>query len=328
MQRIALRLRMGSLLGLVLLFTGGLSQGQIWGQPAFPLPPASKAIAVITARQMAQFALVATIEQELTVGEAQAMVKRAALNAAQSRATETERDLARSPSPASGVARVPILMYHHIATPPPNADAIRRDLSVRPIAFQEQIGYLRVNGYQAIGLDDLVDYLLGQRTLPIRAVVLTFDDGYEDNYTQAFPALRSNGFTGTFFIITDYVGQREYMTWEQIAEMSRAGMSMQAHGRTHDDLAISSAEHTAWQVAGSRMMLEEKLGQPVHFFCYPSGRYTAQTITILRAHGYTAALTTAYGATHSASSLFELRRVRVRGSDTLGDFVKKLETAP
>ncbi len=328
MQRIALRLVMGSLLGLVLLLIGGLAQDGARGQPLFPLSAASKAIAVITARQMAQFALTAAIEQELTVGEAQAVVKRAALDAAQGRAMASGRDLMRSPSPASGLARVPILMYHHIATPPIQADAVRRDLSVRPTAFQEQMSYLRVNGYQSIGLDDLVAYLLGQRSLPVRAVVLTFDDGYDDNYTQAFPVLKSNGFTGTFFIITDYVGQREYMSWEQIAEMSRAGMSMQAHGRTHDDLAISSAEHTVWQVAGSRMMLEEKLGRPVRFFCYPSGRYTAQTIAILRAHGYTAALTTAYGATHSASSLFELRRVRVRGSDTLDDFVQKLETAP
>jgi len=234
---------------------------------------------------------------------------------------------ARSSAPPPS-ARVPILMYHHVAAAPPGADAVRRDLSVSPGAFIDQLHYLRQNGYQTIGLQDLLAHLDHGAPLPARPIVLTFDDGYDDNYSQAYPILRSFGFAGVFFVLTDFVGQPGYATWENLTEMNRNGMDIEAHGRTHADLAISSAADAAWQIAGSRSVLEEKLGRPVQFYCYPSGRYTAKTVELLRAHGYRAAVTIAYGATHTAAGVFELDRIRVRGTDTLEQFAAKIQSAP
>jgi len=318
------------------------------GEPAAPLGAPVKTLAVSSARLAAEEALLSVAAQTMAEAESLALIGESALLAARSRAllaqragTYDDRNLTAlsvrsvsrlsptaTPQPHAGGTRVPILMYHHVAKAPPEADAIRLDLSVDPAAFAQQMDWLLRNGYQAISLADLSEHLLAGHPLPGKPVVLTFDDGYDDNYSQAFAILRHRGLSGTFFIITDVVGQPGYMTWQQIAEMTRADMLTAAHGRTHTDLALSGPESTTWQVTGSRTILEEKTGRPVRFYCYPSGRYTAQTISILRAQGYIGAVSTAYGATHTVATLFELKRVRIRGADTLEQFVSKLETAP
>lgn len=224
--------------------------------------------------------------------------------------------------------RVPILMYHHVADVAPGADAVRRDLSVSPAAFSQQMDYLVSHGYQTISLLDLVEHLDNGRDLPAKPIILTFDDGYDDNYAYAYPILRLRKLTGTFFIITDFVGRPEHMTWPQIVAMSRDGLSIEAHGRTHLDLSMLGPGDTTWQVAGSKAALEEKLGLPVRFYCYPSGHYTAQTVSILSNNGFLAAVSTANGATQRANGLFELARIRMRGSDTLDSFIYKVTSIP
>jgi peptidoglycan/xylan/chitin deacetylase (PgdA/CDA1 family) len=224
--------------------------------------------------------------------------------------------------------RLPILMYHHIANAPANADAVRRDLSVSPAAFAQQLDYLVAHGYQTVSLSDLIDHLGGRRALPANPIILTFDDGYDDNYSNAYQLLRARNLAATFFIITDYVGEEGYLTWPQIVAMSRDGFSIEAHGRTHLDLSMLGPGDTQWQIAGSKAALEAKLGRAVNFYCYPSGRYTAQTVAILSSNNYKAAVTTADGATQRASGLFDLARIRLRGSDTLDQFVYKVTNTP
>jgi peptidoglycan/xylan/chitin deacetylase (PgdA/CDA1 family) len=308
-----------------------------------PIAAPDKSLVVLGARQAAQEALSTAVETVLSIADAGASIQALALATARRDAAAVlrrrddqtgqfvpprTRPAMTAPALPAATARVPILMYHHIADAPPSADAVRRDLSVGPAAFAQQMSYLQANGYQTIDLAMLVDHLLAGRPLPAKAIVLTFDDGYEDNYSNAYPILRRFGFGGAFFVLTDLVGQAGYASWDNLIEMSRNGMDIEAHGRTHNDLAISSAEDTTWQVAGSRAILEEKLGQRVRFYCYPSGRYTAQTIAILRDNGYTAAVTIAYGVSHKASGLFELDRIRVRGTDSLDDFAAKVAAAP
>jgi peptidoglycan/xylan/chitin deacetylase (PgdA/CDA1 family) len=157
---------------------------------------------------------------------------------------------------------------------------------------------------------------------------LTFDDGYDDNYLNAFPILQAWGLTGTFFIITDLVGSREYMSWEDLRVMASHGMDIEAHGRTHRDLTQLSADGVAWQARGAKTILEERLGRPVLFYAYPSGRYSTMAIRVLQDLGFRGAVATTYGATHTVSDMFSLSRVRVRRTDTLETFARKLEEAP
>ncbi len=212
-------------------------------------------------------------------------------------------------------AQVPILMYHYVSELPPDADAIRRDLTVSPGDFEAQLAFLRDAGYTGISLDELVGYLAAGRPLPANPIVLTFDDGYADAYSHAFPLLQRYGFRGTFFVITGFLDESRpgYLTWAQAAEMQAAGMHIAAHSATHPELTRLGDEALVAEVQGARDAIEAHLQTPVRYFCYPSGRYDERTIAALQAAGYWAAVTTAGGITHSTGALFELDRVRVHG---------------
>lgn len=224
------------------------------------------------------------------------------------------------PTP-DGVARrmrVPILMYHYVSAPPPGAGAIRRGLSVPPERFEDHLRYLRDAGYQSITLHDLVLALQIGHPLPERPVVITFDDGYRDHYENAFPLLQAYGFTGTFFLITGFIddGHEDYVTWDHVIEMHAAGMDMEAHGYTHPDLSGRDVDYLVWQMLGAKEAIEARTGEPVRFFCYPSGEYDDLAIRVLHSAHYWGAVTVAPGVEHSSDAPFELSRVRIPGDMT------------
>lgn len=223
--------------------------------------------------------------------------------------------------------RVPILMYHYISEPPDPSDAVRVDLSVPPAVFREHLAYLQAAGYQAITLRELIMALQTGAPLPEMPIVLTFDDGYRDAYTEAFPALREASFVGTFFLLTEPVdaGNPAYLTWEQVVEMHAAGMEMQAHGYTHVDLRGRDADYLVWQMLGSKEAIEERTGETVRFFCYPSGHYDELAIRVLRSAHYWGAVTTHQGVDHTSDNLFELARIRVHGRYTAEDLAALLD---
>ena len=171
---------------------------------------------------------------------------------------------APAPTPDGTIREVeiPILMYHYIDAPGPDADIYRKDLSVLPQAFEEQMVYLREAGYHSISLRDLVLHLQAGVELPPNPVVLTFDDGYLDNYTQAYPILERYGFSGTFFIITGLVDKRTegHMSWEQVEELHSRGMEIGSHSYTLPDLRGRSDDYIIWQVLGSKEAIEARIG--------------------------------------------------------------------
>ena len=217
---------------------------------------------------------------------------------------------------------VPVLMYHYISVPPPDADIYRQDLSVTPDQFAAQVTWLRDHGYTAITLDALYNALAYGAPLPPRPVILTFDDGYADAYTHAFPALQRAGMTGTFFVVTEWLDHPRpgYLTWEQARAMAAAGMSIQSHSRTHPDLT-DTCDHDClvYQILGSVESIEAQIGVRPRFFCYPSGRYDAAVMAVLEQVGIAAAVTTHAGTLHVSDRPLELRRVRIRNTTTLDD---------
>jgi peptidoglycan/xylan/chitin deacetylase (PgdA/CDA1 family) len=217
-------------------------------------------------------------------------------------------------------------MYHYISVPPFDADSYRLDLSVTPEKLDAQMAWLAANGYTSITLHDLLYHLALGWPLPEKPILITFDDGYADAYQNAFPILQKYGFIGTFFVITDRVtyGDPNYATWEQLIEMHNAGMDIQSHSRTHPDLRGLSEEQLLWQILGSKEAIEARLGKQVRFFCYPAGRYDADTIRAVKDHGYWAAVTTQYGATNTTEDLFTLKRIRIRRTDSLAGFIAKV----
>jgi peptidoglycan/xylan/chitin deacetylase (PgdA/CDA1 family) len=234
------------------------------------------------------------------------------------------------PTP-DGVARelhVPILMYHYISTPPADADIYRKDLSVTPERFESHLRYLVDAGYEVVTLDDLLYALTQGRPLPAKPVILTFDDGYEDNYLNAFPLLQKHGMIGHFFVISDFVsaGRPEYMSWEQIEEMAAAGQRFGSHSRDHPALAGKSVDYLVWQALGGEEAIQEHLGYHPRWVSYPSGSYDQRVMDIYKSANYWGGLSTRQGATHTLEEIFELRRVRVRGSYSAQDLANLLET--
>ena len=224
------------------------------------------------------------------------------------------------PTP-DGVARrmrVPILMYHYLSAPPSGAGAVRRSLSVSPEQFEEHLRYLREVGYETISLRDLALALQIGHPLPERPVVITFDDGYRDNYEHAFPLLEAYGFRATFFLLTGLIddGNEAYVTWDQVTEMHAAGMEMEAHGYTHSDLSGRDVDYLVWQVLGAKEAIEARTGEPVRFFCYPSGEYDDLVIRVLHSAHYWGAVSVHSGVEHASEGMFELSRVRIPGNTT------------
>lgn len=217
---------------------------------------------------------------------------------------------------------VPILMYHYISTPPDDADIYRRDLSVTPAHFRAQMAYLAEQGFHVISLYDLNLALRWGAPLPPDPVILTFDDGYRDAYTEAFPILQEFGFTATFFVITARLdeGHPAYITWAQAQEMIWAGMSIESHTKDHVDLRSRDQSFLAYQILGSVESIEAHTGRRPQFFCFPSGRWDEAALDVLRTAGLWAAVTTEGGVDHTTDSRLLLPRVRVSGDTDLATF--------
>jgi peptidoglycan/xylan/chitin deacetylase (PgdA/CDA1 family) len=217
---------------------------------------------------------------------------------------------------------IPILMYHHIAVAGPGADAIRRDLSVSPANFEAQLRYLVEHGYEPITLESLILHLQVGLSLPPKPVILTFDDGFKDQYTNAYPLLKRYGFTGTFFVISGFVdeGRPEHMSWSEIELLHANGMEIGSHTYTHPSLAGKSFDYIVWQVLGSMEAIEARTREPVRFFSYPSGQYDQQVVDVLESAGYWGAVTVEAGSLQTSERPFELKRIRVRGAYDLEDF--------
>jgi peptidoglycan/xylan/chitin deacetylase (PgdA/CDA1 family) len=222
-------------------------------------------------------------------------------------------------------------MYHYVSTPPEDADIYRQDLSMTPEQFRAQMQWLADEGYTPISLYDLLYALMiGWPSLPEKPIILTFDDGYVDNYTNAYPIMEEFGFKGTFFILTDWTDQQRpgYMTWDMLRELKEAGHDVEVHGRTHDqDMAGKDADWLFYHLVGPRDTIEATLGYRPRFVAYISGRYDTLTLEKVAEYEFWGAVTTENGATHSKENPYQLKRVRIRGDWSLATFSSVVEAA-
>ena len=214
-------------------------------------------------------------------------------------------------APAADSIRVPILVYHSVMPHHPGQTAEQRVLDVSDSVFVAQMRYLIDGGYHVVSFAALVDALEGRDTLPNRAVVLTFDDGWENQYSHAFPILRRFGLTATFFVFTTPIGKdKKVMTWDQLRALQAAGMTIGSHTRTHPILPdYHAALHN--EVAMSRADIEQHLGRAPDFFAYPFGAWDSLSAAWARTAGYRAARTYRGGAWNAPSDLYHLRAVPV-----------------
>jgi len=214
-----------------------------------------------------------------------------------------------------------ILMYHYIGTPPdPAVDPIGYNLTIKPETLESQIMLLTNLGYQPITMHDAD---AGKGTA--NSIVLTFDDGYEDFYTNAWPILKQHNWVATIYVITGKVGKPGYMTWDQIRELHDNGIEIGAHTVNHIDLATATPERQSQEITQSKASLERVLGSSVTSFAYPSGRYVLLTLLLFQSTGFTSAVTTHPGKASSSYNAYELPRLRISPQLTLVQLEKEVK---
>ena len=204
---------------------------------------------------------------------------------------------------------IPVLNYHQIN------DVDENMLTVSTEEFETQMVWLKELVYLAVTASELADALEGKGTLPPRPVLITFDDGYIDNYKCAFPILKKHDMKAIIFLISEYVSlYPNYLTWEQLAEMQTAGVEFGSHTVDHNVLTELSPNSVNHELADSKNVLENRLRRRVEFLAYPCG-YTNEDIKArVRAAGYRAAFTVELGNVNPGDDMYELNRVPIFGA--------------
>ncbi len=228
------------------------------------------------------------------------------------------------PVPAQAAnLRVPILMYHYIAGNPNPSDRQRDILSISPEKFEAQMQYLSQNGYTPITLDTLYGIFNGQATVAGKPVVLTFDDGYIDFYTNAFPILRRFNFHAVSFIPTGLIGGGYYMNWNQIKEIAATGLvTFEGHTVSHRNLPSASYAVVFKELQDSKNILQANTGYPVNFVAYPNGTSNKTVQAAAQKAGYVGGLGTWSGKAGAQS--LNLPRIRISGFWSLKEFASRL----
>ncbi len=208
----------------------------------------------------------------------------------------------------------PILMYHSVN---PQVNPIMKALIVSPAAFEKQLSFLKRNNYNVLPLEKMID-LISEGKLPPKAIALTFDDGYRDFYTYAFPVLRKYGMPATMFIIVNEVGRKEgdRLSWEEIKEMQGSGLiTFGSHSMDAEPLInIESEERIKRNIFQSKRDLEDKLGCAVTMFSYPEGFLNKRIRDLVIEAGYKLAVSTKTGRCYPARDRFALKRIRISES--------------
>lgn len=240
-----------------------------------------------------------------------------------------------APSPAKitkpvvdQTAQTIVFGYHRFV------DKVRRpDTEITPADFEAQMKLLKDSGVTVIGLQDFLAWRRGEKNLPPRCAVISFDDGWKSQYEVAWPILKKYGYPLTLFIYTEGVrgghfGGGEAMTWEQLGQMRDEGVDIEAHSATHQDLRkpydkvskkrLSPPEYEQWlqnEIVGSKQLLEQRLGIKVNCFAVPYGFYNQHIKEVCKAAGYEAVFTV-YGQplTYNSPPIDSLGRFMIEGN--------------
>ena len=203
---------------------------------------------------------------------------------------------------------LPILVYHIVRPSYPSDSAAVRALALTPQTFNTEMDWLKTAGYHVVRFSDLEAYVASSTPLPSKPIILSFDDGWGDQFKYAFPILEQYHYPVTFFVFTNAINRHGFLTWRDLHTLIAAGMTIGDHTRSHPYLARITSTSTLWsEIDGSKRLLEKKLGVPINEFAYPFGEYNPTILSLVKKAGYKSARGDYYsGPLQSAARLFEL----------------------
>lgn len=217
-----------------------------------------------------------------------------------------------------GALHIPILIYHSVRPDYPEETSEQRLFNIPPDVLDQQLTFLEENGYTVISMDDLVqDLLLGNTRNVTKPVVLTFDDGWKNQYNYAFPVLKAHHVTATFYVFTNPIMHEKptFMSWDNLREMHTAGMTIGSHTITHPYLSKLSYEQLSHEVIDSKKIIEDHLGIVVKHFASPFGYSDDALVSLLKQAGYVTGRTTYKGGYHTKDELLYLPGFMVLSRD-------------
>ncbi len=227
--------------------------------------------------------------------------------------------VSQTPSPAwmyypAGQINVPILLYHRIAE---GEAANRYEVSLED--FRLQMGFLKESGYVTITPLQLAKVILKGGELPVKSVIITFDDGYRSVYELAFPVLQECGFQGVVYVITGYVGAPTYMSSAQLTELFANGWETGSHTVSYEDL-VKNPSHAYDQMVGSRLYLKKLLDKKELTLAYPFGKADENITRRAARYGYFAGMGLGVSNNHSIETLYFLSQQEIKSDCNLNCF--------
>ncbi len=217
-------------------------------------------------------------------------------------------------------AHLPILMYHSISR---GTDS----LHVPKEQFREQMKWLSDHGYYTLSPAEAFAVLTQNKKPRAKSVLITLDDGYEDNYTSAYPVLREYGMKATIFMIVNAIGTNNYLKKQQLLEMDQHGIAVESHTMTHPDLTKLTPLEQKEEMAQSKDFFEKLFHKKMTILCYPYGRYNSETVRLAQQTGYKMAVTIKPGTASENQGMFTLHRIRVSPDMSIKGFGRIVDRA-
>ena len=209
---------------------------------------------------------------------------------------------------------VPVLYYHSVS---PNAD---NEVTITPEMLEKQLTYINDNNYTTITMKELYDYLKNNKPIPEKSIVITFDDGYMNNYTEAFPILKALNMKATIFCVGNSLDGSYYLSHEAIKEMSDYGIDIESNTVNHVHLDTLSYDEQLLEMKKSKEILENITGKEVSSIAYPFGDYNTDTVKAAKQAGYSLGFTTNLGLSDRSDDIFELDRIYISSNYDMNTF--------
>lgn len=213
---------------------------------------------------------------------------------------------------------VPVVYYHSIQLSGTN------ELMLNPDTFRSHLKWLKYNNYVSLTMDELYNHLKFNTPVPKNSIVLTFDDGYIDNFNNALPILKEYGYDGTVFMISDYLGNENFLTNDLLTQCDEGNLFVESHSSTHPELATLTNQQQENELKSSKSNLEAIVKRPVEYIAYPYGSYNTETKLLSEKAGYKLGLSTDSGFATGKSPLYAVPRVYMSDFYSLDEFINRV----
>ncbi len=288
---------------------------------SYRMPSKTRTVVSIIAC-VALFALIAfVVTTRLRTSEASAIPSNSDLTALAELSTTSTQGIPIDATSTKMIS-LPIVVYHIVRPSYPSDDAKVRALAQTPEIFDAEMQYLTTAGYHVVTFADLEDYYDHGKSLPQNPIILSFDDGWGDQFAYAFPILQKYHYTATFFVFTNAIGRPGFLTWDNLQTLIAAGMTIGSHSESHPFLTRITEQAKLWnEISGSKTILENRLGVTVNEFAYPFGQYNPAIVALVQKAGYLSARGDFLSGKQTADHMFELSALNA--GTTLASFERQ-----